>query len=403
MTRFQILASCLTFAFSISTSAQGGDWQPVTGAEKLREFMSGTTAERMMPNGEISRGEYRADGTGTLYSWGASIPRAWSVKGDDQVCVTAVLVTRCYRFERNTADPDLYRAYDTGTGVTAEFRVIDGRAVATGSPEDIGGEGSAATPSAGEMAAELSNPNTSVASLTFKNQFRWFDGNLPDAGNQSSYTLLFQPSLPFVLDGGDKILWRPAVPILVDQPMFDTGANSFKEASGLGDIAFDLAYAPKTEGGLVLAYGFIMSLPTATDDLGTDKWTLGPELLVGKATPKYFAGIFPSHQWDIAGSGNKDISLTTIQPIFTYLPGGGWSVGTVPIITYDWVADQWTVPLQLTVGKAVVISGRPWKFAVELNYYVEKPDAFGPEWMFSVNITPVVKNGLASWFGLGDN
>ena len=54
--------------------------------------------------------------------------------------------------------------------------------------------------------------------------------------------------------------------------------------------------------------------------------------------------------------------------------------------------------MHLTVGKTVVLNGRPWKFAVEFNYYVEKPDAFGPDFMVSFNITPVVKNVLADLF-----
>ncbi len=70
-------------------------------------------------------------------------------------------------------------------------------------------------------------------------------------------------------------------------------------------------------------------------------------------------------------------------------------------MTYDWESEQWTVPLQINTGKTVVWNGRPWKLSVELNYYVEKSDTFGPEWMFSLNIAPVVKNGLASLFDLG--
>ncbi|MHC4180651.1 MAG: hypothetical protein ACYSWU_24390, partial [Planctomycetota bacterium] len=336
-----------------------------------------------------------------LYSWGAAIPRTWTVKGDDQICVTAERATRCYQLERNTTDPARYRARDVATGRLAEFRVRDGQAVVTGVPKAVGNEGGAAAASAAEIAAELSNPNTAVASLTFKNQVRWFDGDLPDADDQSSYTLLFQPVLPFVLDSGDKIIWRPAVPLLVDQPVFDANHGGFEGKTGFGDIAFDLVYAPKTGGGVLAAFGFITSLPTATNDLGTDRWTLGPELLVGKITPQYVAAVFPNHQWDIAGSGDAEISLTTIQPIFTYLPGGGWNVGTGPSITYDWDDEQWTVPLQLNVGKTVVFNGRPWKLSLELNYYVEKAAAFGPEWMLSLNITPVVKNRLARWFGLG--
>ncbi|MFK7852163.1 MAG: hypothetical protein AB8D78_14395, partial [Akkermansiaceae bacterium] len=44
------------------------------------------------------------------------------------------------------------------------------------------------TKSAEEIAKELANPNTPLASLNFKNQFRWFDGALPNSGDQFSYT-----------------------------------------------------------------------------------------------------------------------------------------------------------------------------------------------------------------------
>ena len=385
---------------STMVMAQDTEWRPVTGAQALREFMSGLTAERELENGDISRAEYHADGTGTLYSWGAAIPRTWSVKGDDQVCIATERETNCYQLERSTTEPGLYRVRDLMTGRLAAFRVSERRGVVERETQAPGGEGSAATPSASELAAELSNPNSSVATLNFKNQFRWFDGDLPDAGSQSSFTLLFQPALPFVLESGAKVFWRPAIPLLVNQPQFNGAAGGFEEETGLGDIAMDIAYAPKTEGGLIVAFGIITSLPTATNDLGSDRYTLGPELLIGKATPTAVYGLFPNHQWDIGGSGEADINLTTIQAFYTYLPGGGWNVGSGPIITYDWNSEQWTVPLQINAGKTVAFGGRPWKLSAEVNYYVEKADTFGPEWMIGINIAPVVKNGLASWFGL---
>ncbi len=310
------------FVLGALTAAQANEWIPVTGAEALKNYMSGMKVERTLPNGTLSRGEYNADGTGIVSAWGATIPRTWTIKGEDQLCVTAEQVTSCYQIERNSDNEALYRARDVVSGTVVEFQVADGKTIVSGEPEDIGNKGGASTPSAAELAAELANPNTAVATMTFKNQFRWFEGDLPDADDQFSYTLLFQPALPFVLPSEDKIFWRPAVPILVDQPMFDPVTAGFGVKTGLGDIVFDLAYAPKLEDkSLLVAFGFITSLPTATNDLGSGQWTLGPELLIGKMAPK-------------------------------------------------------------------------------LNYYVEKADAFGPEWMLSVNIAPVVKNGLASLFGL---
>ena len=165
---------------SANALSQGGEWTPVTGAEALRTFMSGLKAERELPNGEMSRGEYNADGSATLYAWGAAIPRKWTIKGENQVCLIEKSRTECYTFEKNTSESNLYRVRDINTGVKTEFKAIRDHAIAKASPQDVGASGGAATPSAAEIAAELSNPNTSVATLTFKNQFRWFDGDLAD-------------------------------------------------------------------------------------------------------------------------------------------------------------------------------------------------------------------------------
>jgi hypothetical protein len=250
--------------------------------------------------------------------------------------------------------------------------------------------------SADEVARELANPNTALASLNFKNQFRWFEGDLPNADDQSSYTLLFQPAFPFPLENGDMIIWRPALPLLVDQPIFEPGELDFDGETGLGDIGFDLVYAHTTANGILMAAGIFSTLPTATSsDLGSGQWSIGPEILIGKLDKKYVLGIFPNHQWDVTGWRDKSVNLTTTQVFATYLPGGGWNIGSAPIITYDWESEQWTVPVNLTVGNSIILGGRPWKFAVEINYYVEKADAIGPEWMIGLNVTPVVNNLLA--------
>lgn len=243
-----------------------------------------------------------------------------------------------------------------------------------------------------EVARELSNPNTALASMTFKNQFRWFSGELPRSNEQWNYTLLFQPVLPFPRSNGSKIIFRPAVPLIVEQPTFQPESGDFKTKTGLGDIAFDLAYAFPSKGNLIMAGGLISSVPTAARDLGTQMWTLGPEFLLGKMTTQHLVAFFPNHQWNIAGWGSGDISLTSLQFIYVHLPGKAWNFGTAPIITYDWISEQWNVPLNLNVGKTVALGGRPWKLSLEVNYYVEKSDTFAAEWMVGLNLTPVMEN-----------
>ncbi|MEH6579009.1 MAG: hypothetical protein V7731_18255 [Amphritea sp.] len=249
--------------------------------------------------------------------------------------------------------------------------------------------------SADDVAKELANPNTALASLNFKFQYRTFKGDLVQANEQESTMVLFQPSLPFPREDGSKIIFRPAVPMLIDQPVL--GTDGFTGQSGLGDITFDLVYAPKSAPGALRGYGVFGTLPTGDEDLGQGELTaLGPDILYGQMTSENLFGVLAFHQWDIAG--DVDISQSNAQILAVFLPGGGWNYASSPTISYDWKGEEWTVPLNFTFGKTLLLGNRPWKFGLEFNYYLEQPDAFGPEWMVSFSITPVVENVMANWF-----
>ena len=379
-----------------ATTAGAQDWQPVTGADELSALFSDTVMTATLKDGVTATATYNSDGTGELKAWGDRFPRTWQVKGEDQVCLDIDKQARCFTIEKDS-DSNQHRGTVVDTGETVIF-TVDQREITVSANLDSDA-GGASQPSAEEIAQKLANPNAPMASLTFRLQHRIFEGNLPGANDQSGTALIFQPSFPFSLENGDVVFFRPAIPIQLDFPAIDPTTASFKSESGIGDIAFDIAYGRTTKTGMLYAGGIIASLPTATNDaLGTDRFTLGPEIMIGKLTKKWVIGAFPNHQWDVGGSGDKDINLTTIQLFGTVLPGGGWNYGTSPILSYDHITDQWTIPLNVTFGKTVIWSGRPWKLSAEINYFVEKPDSFGPEWFIGINVAPVVENVLASWF-----
>jgi hypothetical protein len=140
------------------------------------------------------------------------------------------------------------------------------------------------------------------------------------------------------------------------------------------------------------------TLPTATDSRFAGKQLrLGPELLLAKAEKWGLYGIFPSHQWNVAGWSDDYYANTQIQAIIKFLPGGGWSIGSLPIMNYDWSLEQWSIPVNLTIGRTVKLGKLPVKVEIDLNYYVQRYGAFGAEWMVGLNITPVVPNFLDSW------
>lgn len=259
--------------------------------------------------------------------------------------------------------------------------------------------------SADEIAKELANPNNSLASLTFKNQYRWYTGDLPEADNQDNYTLLFQPVFPFSMDptasGGKANLFiRPGIPLLFDQPIpsEDNGQFGWDSVSALGDIGFDIGYGVTEKSGILWAFGMVGTLPTATEeDVAGKQVRLGPEALLAKFEKWGVMGLFPSHQWNATGWDDSHFNTSQLQVIVKFLPGNAWSVGTSPIVNYDWVNEDWTIPLNLGVSKIAMFGNTPFKFEVEVNYFIEQPDQFGPEWMLGFNITPVVPNIIEKW------
>ena len=389
----------------IAPAIGADEWEPVSGADTLSEFMSGLSVERDLPGKEVARGEYRADGTGVLHEWGSSFPRTWEVRGEDQICISARVDVRCYVFERNTAEEKLFRGRDVDTGETHEFRVTERGAVAIGSPKEVGSSGGAATASAEEIAAELANPNTPMGTLSTNFDYIVFDRDLPEAGDQSAVKMVFQPSLPYPLGGGTNFFVRPAIPVIFDQSVPSPSGGFDSTGVNLGDIAFDAAFGfsfKKKAGANVLIAGLTGTIPTATDEaLGLDQWLLGPELAVAVVRKWGAIGVLVTHQWDVAGESGFSTSLTGGQYFYTFNLKGGWQISAGPNWSYNHRAesgDAWTLPLGVGLAKTSVLGGRPWKMSLQYWNFIKSPEAFGPEHQIRFVVGPVVK---LPWKGRG--
>jgi len=94
--------------------------------------------------------------------------------------------------------------------------------------------------SAEEVARELANPNTSLGFLAFILDYNTYDGDIPDADDQDSWRLSFQPSIPYPLAKDTNFFLRPLIPIILDQPV--PGPDGFdSKGVDLGDIGFEAA------------------------------------------------------------------------------------------------------------------------------------------------------------------
>lgn len=259
--------------------------------------------------------------------------------------------------------------------------------------EPTSGDDDPANLSADQVTKRLANPNTPLASLTLRNQWIHWDGDLPGADGLDSGVVEFQPVFPFPLDERTTLSVRPSFSYLIDQPVFDPATGSVDTRSGFGDMGFDLACGRTSSSGVLSRFGISGSIPIGADGLSSDTWALGPETLVGVVKDYGVFGFFPSHLWNLGGP--TTINRTTLQPLAVYLPGNAWAIGTSPIITYDWTGDQWSIPLQLGISKTVKIGDMPLRLGLEVNYFLEAPDGLGEEWMVAFNITPVLPNVFA--------
>lgn len=257
-----------------------------------------------------------------------------------------------------------------------------------------------------ETGAKLANPLGDLWALNFDlHPLQSFDGTEVDNGPEYGGSMNFQPIMPIPLFGeGDeqsKLVTRPVIPIVFSQPI-PKGDGDVRKVGGLGDIQLPVLYSPPvnlTGSNLIVGAGLTALLPTATGGrLGQDQWGLGPAAVLGYKTPLFTVGVFPNYFWKAAsaGQGGKpDLNQGSMLYFLIFNLPDAWQVGMNPTVTYNHNAsggNKWTVPVGLFVGKTVSMGGTPVNIKAGFEYSVVKPDDFGQQAMFRIQITPVIKS-----------
>jgi len=124
--RTTILIAGAAFCLATAVPVQASDWEDIKDPAALRALYSNKTFKGKDYLDRPFVGHYRADGQGVMISQGARVPRSWSVKGNDHVCVKLPWESPCYRFQRHTAKADVYRVINVANDMATVITVEDG-------------------------------------------------------------------------------------------------------------------------------------------------------------------------------------------------------------------------------------------------------------------------------------
>src|SRR5688572_22604741 len=237
--------------------------------------------------------------------------------------------------------------------------------------------------SADELAKKLSNPIASLISVPF--QFNADFGVGPEDDGEA-YTLNMQPVIPIHITDDWNLISRTILPVAGREDVFPLDDSVW----GLSDTLQSLFFSPVEPGpgGLIWGVGPALLFPTATDErLGTEKWGAGPTAVALLQEGSWTVGTLANHIWSYAGEDDRDdVSQTFIQPFVAYALGDGQTIGLNSETTYDWEAEEWTVPVNLQYTKVFTIGRQPMSFQFGGRYYPEKPED-GPDWGLRATIT----------------
>jgi hypothetical protein len=142
---------------------------------------------------------------------------------------------------------------------------------------------------------------------------------------------------------------------------------------------------------------------SSDDDLGVDKWQLGPAAMLFSIKRPWVVGTLVQNWFSVAGEGSaRSQKQTDINYVIRYALPRAWQVGVGPTVSIDWTQgndDKLTLPIGLGLTKTVRIGNMPIKLRGEIQYSVVRPDSYGTEWTFIFRIAPVIKSPFAGAAG----
>ena len=222
------------------------------------------------------------------------------------------------------------------------------------------------------LAQKLANPVADIINLPFQLNY---DDNIGAAENIERYQLNIQPVIPIKLNDNWNVISRTVLPVIYQQyhdvPMTDDW--------GTGDItqSFFFTPNPKMTGGVIVGFGPVLFLPTASErTLGADQYGLGPTVVVAKQTKSGWTfGALANHIWAVEKKdGATGINNTFLQPFLNYTTPTSITYSLNTESNYDWNSDDYSIPINLTATKLITLNKQPISLGGGVRYWAHDHD-----------------------------
>lgn len=234
-----------------------------------------------------------------------------------------------------------------------------------------------------QLALKLANPVASLISFPIQGNI---DFGLGPTGSGWQSKTNIQPVVPISITQKWNIISRTILPLIIQEGVTAPGADQI----GLGSTTQSLFFSPKAPGksGIIWGAGPVFLIPTATSDAtGTSQFGTGATLVALRQSGGLTYGILANHIWSVTGNDkHPEINNTYIQPFISYATKQGTSFTLNSESTYNWTADQWTVPMNLVVSQLLKLGGQRVQVFGGLRYYFDSPSG-GPDWGFRYGVT----------------
>jgi hypothetical protein len=182
----------------------------------------------------------------------------------------------------------------------------------------------------------------------------YFLENAQLPGGVQTWTSKLRYERPFDFEDSWKLALRVEFPVVTTN---ETQSGLY--ATGFGDTQFQWVVSKVLDARQGFGFGARFWAPTASgDEFGNGRWRMAPSAGYRYSLPELSDGSYfqfiARYQFDFAGDPNRShTSNLQFAPSLNVALAQGWSVTLFPStdIRYDFMKQQWFVPLDLEIAK----------------------------------------------------